>query len=339
MSRSRCLIVVAAVVFVAACGQIDESTAPGSNPGAVSSPELATGRELGPLNARIHVMPPMAQNWDAFARPGGGGGGGGKKASTGINYHNGPILSSVGVAAIYWGTSTLYPGGPTPGTTGNGSQDGSLIGTFLRGLGGSAYWQINTDYYDTVTGTQRFVPGAVSYTQYWAANQNPGSSVSDAAIQAKIVGGFTSGALSYDPNTIYAVFSGPGVNLGGGFGTQYCAYHGIFTWNGNVVVYAAQPYNAGVSGCQVQSTGPNADPADPEVNTLAHEVEEAATDPHLNAWYDRRGYENADKCAWTFGTTYKTSNGALANMVIGGKDFLVQQNWLNRGSGGCALTL
>ena len=33
-------------------------------------------------------------------------------------------------------------------------------------------------------------------------------------------------------------------------------------------------------------------------------LEETATDPDLNAWYDRRGYENADKCAWTFGTTY-----------------------------------
>ena len=35
---------------------------------------------------------------------------------------------------------------------------------------------------------------------------------------------------------------------------------------------------------------------------IAHELEEAATDPDLNAWYDRRGDENADKCAWTFGT-------------------------------------
>jgi Phosphate-induced protein 1 conserved region len=338
MSRSRSLAVVATLLFVAACGQMDESTAPSSESGPASAPELATSRELGPLNARVHVMAPKARNWDAFARPGGGGGGG-KKVNTGINYHNGPILPVVRVAAIYWGTSTMYPGGPTPGTTGSGAQDGSLIGTFLRGLGASPYWQIETDYYDLVTGAQRFVPGAVSYTGFWAANQNPGSTVSDGAIQAQIVAGFTSGALSYDPSTIYAVFSGPGVNLGGGFGTQYCAYHGAFTWNGNVVVYAAQPFNAGVSGCQVQSTGPNADPADAEVNTLAHEVDEAATDPQLNAWYDRRGYENADKCAWTFGSTYSVSNGAQANMVVGGKNFLVQQNWLNRGSGGCALSL
>ena len=43
---------------------------------------------------------------------------------------------------------------------------------------------------------------------------------------------------------------------------------------------------------------------------LAHELEESVTDPDLNAWYDSRGGENADKCAWTFGTTYTAANGA-----------------------------
>ncbi|MEZ4456099.1 MAG: hypothetical protein R2882_06050, partial [Gemmatimonadales bacterium] len=268
-----------------------------------------------------------------------GGKGGAKPANTGILYHNGPIMPQVNVAVIYWGTSTLYPGGPAPGATGSGASDGSLIGTFLRGLGGTPYWNINTDYYDKVTGPNRYVPSAVSYTGFWADNENPGGTVSDAAIQAEIAQAFTTGKLTYNANTIYAVMSGPGVNLGGGFGSQYCAYHGKFTWQGNVVIYAAQPYNAGVSGCQAQSVGPNGDPSDAEVNTFAHEIEEAATDPQLNAWYDRRGYENADKCAWTFGSTYTTGNGATANMVIGGRNFLIQRNWLNRGSGGCALSL
>jgi hypothetical protein len=55
----------------------------------------------------------------------------------------------------------------------------------------------------------------------------------------------------------------------------------------------------------------------------------------LNAWYDRRGDENADKCAWTFGQTYTTSNGSVANMNLGGNDYLVQRNWVNSGNGGC----
>jgi hypothetical protein len=56
----------------------------------------------------------------------------------------------------------------------------------------------------------------------------------------------------------------------------------------------------------------------------------------LNAWYDVRGNENADKCAWNFGHTYVGSGGGVANILVGTKDFLVQQNWVNAGSGGCA---
>ena len=69
---------------------------------------------------------------------------------------------------------------------------------------------------------------------------------------------------------------------------------------------------------------------------IAHELEEATTDPDLNAWYDRRGYENADKCAWTFGTT-KTLNGALYNVTLGGNNYLIQQNWVNASGGYCAM--
>jgi hypothetical protein len=51
--------------------------------------------------------------------------------------------------------------------------------------------------------------------------------------------------------------------------------------------------------------------------------------------------ENADKCAWTFGTTYVVANGALANMRLGtgtsARDFLIQRNWVNANGGGCAL--
>src|SRR5262249_17734567 len=47
--------------------------------------------------------------------------------------------------------------------------------------------------------------------------------------------------------------------------------------------------------------------------------------------------ENADKCAWTFGTEYHTANGARANMRLGTRDYLIQQNWVNAGAGYCSL--
>ncbi|MDB4948979.1 MAG: hypothetical protein JWM27_1628 [Gemmatimonadetes bacterium] len=68
-----------------------------------------------------------------------------------------------------------------------------------------------------------------------------------------------------------------------------------------------------------------------------HEMEETATDEMGNAWYDASAYENADKCAWNFGATFTTANGGLANVTLGTKSFLIQQNWINAGSGGCRL--
>jgi hypothetical protein len=264
----------------------------------------------------------------ARAKPSGG--------NTGIFYHGGPIFHATKVAAIYWSSATIYNNGPAPATTGSGAKDGSLVGFFLRNLGGSPYFNINTTYFD---GTGTHVGNSVTYTQFWADGNGPAGAVSDAQVQQEVLNAFTGGKLTYDPSTLYVVFSGPGVNLGGGFGTQYCAYHGHFSAAEGDVKYAVLPYDwSDPLGCSaITGSGPNGDPgADTEVNTLAHETEETTTDEDLNAWFDRRGFENADKCAWTFGSTY-ASNGSTANMNLGGKDFLIQRNWVNASGGGCLL--
>ena len=52
------------------------------------------------------------------------------------------------------------------------------------------------------------------------------------------------------------------------------------------------------------------------VNVTGHEYSEMVTDPRGISWYDSTGYENADKCAWTFS----------GNAVLGYK---IQGNWSN----------
>lgn len=323
---NRCVPLVAAgAVVVAACRETSTPTAP-PQPNSPTAPAfLAVQGE----QAHIHVML-RKPNPGATARQ--------KTSGTGIYYHGGPIIYATKVAAIYWSSATIYNGGPAPGTSGGGAQDGSLIGFFLSHLGGSRYFNINTTYFD---GTGAHVQNSVTYTQFWADANGPSGTVSDAQVQQEVLNGFASGRLTFDASTLYAVFSGPGVNLGGGFGTQYCAYHGHFSSSFGDVKYAVMPYDwSDPAGCTaISGSGPNGDPAaDAEVNTLAHETEETTTDEDLNAWYDRRGFENADKCAWTFGATYATGNGSTANMNLGGRDFLVQQNWVNAGSGGCLLS-
>jgi hypothetical protein len=64
---------------------------------------------------------------------------------------------------------------------------------------------------------------------------------------------------------------------------------------------------------------------------LIHEIDESLTDPFLHAYYDSKGAENADKCAWTFGTTTTVGTGATSymyNWTGGSYNYLIQQNWL-----------
>ena len=67
------------------------------------------------------------------------------------------------------------------------------------------------------------------------------------------------------------------------------------------------------------------------ISIIAHELEETNTDPDLNAWYDGKGAEDADKCAWTFGSSQtKLASGAYYNMTLSGiststRHFLIQR--------------
>jgi hypothetical protein len=48
--------------------------------------------------------------------------------------------------------------------------------------------------------------------------------------------------------------------------------------------------------------------------------------------------ENADKCAWTFGTESTAGNGSKYNITLGGQNYLIQQNWVNANGGSCAMS-
>ena len=322
----RPILATAAALAAAACADSTSLTAPSSPTASASkSPELNAPRHL------FHSRDYYAKNGALI-----------RSRGSGISYHGGTVLQNgTNVVAIYWG-SPGYQG--LPSGNGAGSGDGSLIGAFLRNFsslvntGGKNYFNINHTYYGQ---SGAYITPTVTYSAFWntagSGAPAPSASPTDADMIALIQWGLNNGKLTYDPNTLYAIFTGNGVNLGGGFGSQYCAYHTHGSTSKGNVFYAAMPYNQQYpSGCTSGYASPNADvAANSEVNTLAHEIEETTTDNMGNAWYDNRGYENADKCAWTWGTT-ASANGGTYNLKGNGYYFLVQQNWVNAGSGGCA---
>src|SRR5207244_3253285 len=106
---------------------------------------------------------------------------------------------------------------------------------------------------------------------------------------------------------VYFVLTSSDVGESSGFLTSYCGWHDYTTVTAaNDTKYAfIGDASRNLTVCAGQtSASPNSNPAgDAMVSVIAHELEEAVTDPLINAWYDYRGQENADKCAWNFGTT------------------------------------
>ena len=243
----------------------------------------------------------------------------------GINYHGGPlILGGTNVYYIWYGNWS-------------GNNATTVLTDFAGSIGGSPYFNINTTYYD---GSNNHVLNAVVFKGAYFDSYSKGTTLTDSAVQAVVSAAIASGQLGpADPNGVYFVLTSADVNESSGFCTQYCGWHTRGTIAGSDIKYSfvGNPQRC-PSACEVQTTGPNGTGgADGMASIIAHELEEATTDPDLNAWYDTRGQENADKCAWTFGTTY-TVNGALANMQLGTRNYLIQRNWVNASGGYCSLT-
>jgi hypothetical protein len=248
----------------------------------------------------------------------------------GISYHGGPVLTTGSYVYYIW--------------YGNWSANTAttILPKLPVGLSASPYFNINTTYYNaSIVKVKNAVSLVAQYT--FPGTTTYGTSLTDASIQAIVASVINGGHLAYDPNGVYFVLTSPEITETSGFCTKYCGWHTHFSLKGlGDVKYAfvGDADSQCPSACEEQTAAsPNGNTgADGMASVIAHELEEATTDPDLNAWYDNKGNEDADKCAWTFGTTSKASNGSLYNVVLGGVQFLIQQNWVNAKGGYCAMS-
>jgi hypothetical protein len=247
-------------------------------------------------------------------------------STSGIGYHGGPLMTSVNGTTMYY----IWYG------NWSGNSASSILSSLASSIAPSPYFRINTTYYNA---QKTPITNLVTFGGGLTNNYSYGTTLSDSQVRAVVTDSIQGGQLPADPNAVYFVLTSADVNESSGFCTQYCGWHSNTVFN-NVDIKYSFVGNAQrcPNACAAQTTkSPNGNVgADAMASIIAHELVEAVTDPDLNAWYDKRGYENADKCAWKFGTTYTAAGGSLANMKLGGLDFLIQQNWLNSGSGSCA---
>jgi hypothetical protein len=258
----------------------------------------------------------------------------------GINYNGGPVMKGTPNVYVIWYGNWNSTGSNTAATK-------TAIEHLLSTIGGSALELVNSTYGDT-TGN---VTGNVAFGGSTIVNST--KNLTDRSLQSTVSSVLSSGALPRDANGVYFVLSSSNINETSGFCTRYCGFHTRATLGGTDIKYAfVGNVDRCPSGCEIQATGPNS-PAtnvggiDGMANVISHELEEAISDPDLNAWFDSSGQENADKCNFNFGATSTcnanglctpagTTAAAKYNQTFGNNNYMLQQNWRNSGGGACA---
>jgi hypothetical protein len=252
-----------------------------------------------------------------------------------LTYHGGPVMRSNSTFAIFWAPS---------GSTWQSGYRNTIKSYFADVAADSGtkqnVYSTETQYYDS-TGHIRYrstFAGSYVDTAAFPRNGCPaygGMSVclTDTQQIAEVHRVTKLLALPEDGTHTYFLFMPESVgSCFDAAGTQcafsyYCAYHGY----DGALLYASMPYaETDDAACGLQ--GPHASDADATINTASHEHREMINDPYLTAWFDNKGYEGSDKCAWTFGTTTSTSSGPY-NQTINGHHYLLQQEWSNASRG------
>ncbi len=251
------------------------------------------------------------------------------RAKNTIEYHAGPVMTNVQDVYFIW-----Y------GTWGSDSVAENNK-TIMTDLASNFCGQSYTDMWRAYTDTQGRAPlGCLIYAGNYFDAYSHGRTLSDADVADIVRNQFATNWLPQDPGGIYIVLTSADVAESSGFGTSYCGWHGRTDYDGSQhhIGFLGWPERA-PSNCAPNGVGPNGTVgADAAASHLVGLLSDIVTDPAFGAWYDKLGLEMADKCIWTYGTTYTAANGAKANVRLGFRDFLLQQLWVpSRNGGSCAL--
>ncbi|HEV7858061.1 MAG TPA: hypothetical protein VGO91_05485 [Pyrinomonadaceae bacterium] len=274
------------------------STAPEFNPFSMGAARDENGGELNPGSKGFSLTT------------------GGTGSLTPLLNHGGPVIGTPTIYIIWYGNWNRGNGTDTPA----GQQ---IIRDFSNNVGNSAYFLMNSTYGGGISGHAVF-GGETTTTGY-----PQGTSLTDTEVKTVANSAITSGRLPYNASGVYFVITSSDVSETSGFCSQYCGWHTAATPSAGHIRYSFVGNAARcITSCAAQSTSPNGNPGvDGLISVMAHELEEATTDPDLNAWYDSSGAENGDKCAWTFGHfQYQVGNGSWANVHMGSRDYLIQRN-------------
>lgn len=215
----------------------------------------------------------------------------GSRKSPDMTWHGGAIINSSAVTAIYWGISWSNSSFVNDKISG--------LDTWYLGFSNSNYAKTSDEY----TGTN----GQVGPSNTYGGHIVDTTAASGGNSTSAILGEVCKVIANPVSNGYYPVY----VDLPRG-SSGYCAYHSYGSCGGTPVQFAFFWNLDGDPGCDPQDTsGKHSQGLAALGNVSGHELSEERTDPRNGGWYDSRGQENGDKCAWTFNVPLVTfSNGS-----------------------------
>ena len=268
------------------------------------------------------------------------------KTGSRMEYHGGAVMAGPqDIYFIWYGCWTDDCGNlGSPTTT-------EVVTHFASNIGGSPYGQL-LSLYTNAAGQAPL--GALFYGgSAFQPTYTHGVELTEDDIKDIVRQHIENNSLPQDPIGIYIVMTS--ANVSAADSTGFCSLtdtrplHGLvyqvlgveqkygFVGNSNRCPSLEAPHFMAPDGVTRLPTPNNDFAGDAMVGRLAHVLNNTVTNPSGDAWYDRYGLESADKCQGTFGQTYTTPNGARANIRVGGRDFLIGQNWVNDRKGRCGM--
>lgn len=283
----------------------------------------------------------------------------GKAGSDLLQYYGGPLMTTapLRIRAIFWGSPGSFASGPdhsyedavvqylrnVAADSGKVTNDYSVVSQYTDGNGATgspvtdhlelaSVLNDTTDYGSVPPGADRSCAGVTNC-------------VTDGQVRDEIEADIDAQGWprnpAASPQDLYAVFLPPGVEQCASPGVcannVYCAYHDEIDIGGTASPYAIMPFTD-LQSCWNGSAPGDLNPnASNVIESLTHEVIEAATDPEPysgTGWVTSSFSEIGDLCHTAHGPALGEMDGGLFNQLISGQPYEIQQMWSNAPAAG-----
>jgi hypothetical protein len=266
-----------------------------------------------------------------------------------VVFHGGGVMRDVTVHTIFWAPAGYAFGGPpSPGghgyvqliqqfftdaahDSGSAGNAFSILPQFGDGSGAGTYAISYSAAGDSISDTAPYPPRS----KQCASPSGIATCVTDLEVQQEI----DRLIRANDPpgrglHDLWFVFLPPNVDECDAPGTcgtnSFAGYHSLSNLGSGPTIYAVA-IDPSIEGNPSQGNDPQGNPdAEAAIDTAAHEMVEAMTDPEGTGWMDPDGNEIGDKCQTETGTPLGYApDGSPYNQLLDNNQYLFQMMWAN----------